>query len=155
MQLRKEPFTFILYNVYYLYLYHHMKLNEKKCKTCGNKFEGRSDKKFCSTHCRNVFNNQRKNDYFRGVDFITKRLIQNRQILITLSKQRKIQFTKFDLLHLGFDFRYFTDTLPLNNGSIIYYVHDYLYQVYSDLQIMIIPLEHPTRRTFKTEIMFY
>jgi hypothetical protein len=130
-----------------------MKLNEKKCKTCGDKFTGRSDKKFCSTHCRNVYNNHRKENYFKGVDFIASRIIENRRILQALHNQRKIQFTRFDLLHLGFDFRYFTNYVELT-GSTVYYVHDFLYQVYSDLQIMIIPLQHPTRRTFKTEIMF-
>lgn len=131
-----------------------MKLDEKKCKTCGSKFTGRSDKKFCSTHCRNMFNNQRKSSYLKEVDFINKRIIENRRILQALHSQKKIQFTRFDLLHLGFDFGHFTNSVELTNGSTIYYVYDFLYQVYSDLQIMIIPLQHPTRRTFKTEIMF-
>lgn len=131
-----------------------MKLDDKKCKTCGGKFTGRSDKKFCSTHCRNIFNNQRKENYFKGVDFVTRRIIENHRILQKLYQPQKIQFTKFDLLHVGFDFKYYTDSIELTNGSIIYYVHDFSYQVYSDFQIIIIPLQHPTRRTFKNEIVF-
>ena len=33
-------------------------MNLKKCPVCDTGFTGRSDKKFCSDHCRNAFNNK-------------------------------------------------------------------------------------------------
>ena len=43
-------------------MYSSLKLKKKECLVCGEIFQGRSDKRFCSDQCRANFNNLKKRE---------------------------------------------------------------------------------------------
>ena len=54
---------------------------EKKCLVCKRSLEGRIDKKFCDSYCRNLYNRNKKRNESRIINKINKKLKNNRSIL--------------------------------------------------------------------------
>ena len=94
------------------------------CLECGDKFKGRSDKKFCSDQCRNDYNNRINkdaNNYVRWVNYILRK---NRRILAGINKKTKIKVHKSTLIEKGFNFDFYTNTCPTKNGNTLYFCYD-------------------------------
>jgi hypothetical protein len=104
-------------------------MSEKKlCLTCGEKFSGRSDKKFCSDLCRNAFNNTQNSDANNYVRNINNALRKNRRILAdVLGKNEKMKIAKDKLNTKGFSFSYYTNIYTTKTGNTYYFCYEYGY----------------------------
>ena len=92
----------------------------KTCLECGDRIMGRSDKKFCSDHCRTSFNNKLNSDqtnYVRNVNNILRR---NRRILAELNPKGRVKIALGKLLEKGFEFSYFTSVQEDREGACRY-----------------------------------
>lgn len=108
-------------------------MTEKKCLECGDVLVGRIDKKYCSDHCRNAFNNRLNKDSKNLVRNINNRLRKNYRILNSFPlKDGKTKTTKMRLMDKGFDFEYITNLYTTKKGSTYYFVYDLGY----------LPLDH-------------
>ncbi len=98
---------------------------QKFCLECNIGIRGRADKKFCSDHCRNAYNNNLNRDSKNLVRVINNRLRKNYRILDSLPlKEGKTSTTKAKLLDKGFDFEFFTNLYTTKKGSTYYFVYD-------------------------------
>lgn len=80
----------------------------RKCLSCGNKLQGRSDKKFCDSYCRNSYNNQNKQDDEKYIQSVNKIIRRNRRILKTLCPEGKAIVRKSLLDKLGYKYGVFS-----------------------------------------------
>lgn len=97
---------------------------EKKCLECGELIEGRVDKKYCSDHCRNAYNNHihsQKNNEVRNVNRVLR---NNKRILDKLNPGGKARATREKLLGQGFKFNYITSYYRTKKGDIYFYCYD-------------------------------
>lgn len=104
--------------------------DQRVCPVCGDKIYGRSDKKFCSDHCRNAFNNKLNSDYSNNRRNINNILRKNRRILEEENTQSgKTLVSKESLLTKGFNFTYHTHTYTTKKGYIYTFCYEqgYLY----------------------------
>lgn len=95
---------------------------------CGEAITGRRDKKFCTDHCRNYFNNRTKQrtPYMKHVDAIIR---SNRNILRTLLREHEGIFHrrvfKKDLVEKGFDFEFYTNVVTTGNREHVFFCYEY------------------------------
>ncbi|WP_431126418.1 hypothetical protein [Flagellimonas flava] len=100
-------------------------MSGKKCLECGDVLIGRIDKKYCSDHCRNAYNNRLNKDSKNLVRSINNRLRKNYRILDSFPlKEGKTRTTKMRLMDKGFDFEYITNLYTTKKGSTYYFVYD-------------------------------
>ena len=97
---------------------------KRKCPECGMEFFGRRDKKFCSDHCRNTFNNRKTRDSTDFIRNVNRILRKNRHILNALNPGGKAKATKTKLLEEGFNFRYHTNTYVTKTGKTYHFCYD-------------------------------
>lgn len=97
---------------------------QKNCLECEDKIVGRVDKKFCSDHCRNAYNNKINKDKSNLVRNINNRLRKNYRILEELNPGDKTKTSRTKLLAKGFSFDYFTSIYTTKTGTIYYFVYD-------------------------------
>jgi predicted nucleic acid-binding Zn ribbon protein len=97
---------------------------KKNCPVCGDPIIGRMDKKFCSDHCRNAFNNQRYCHSSEIIRNVNKILRNNHRILHTLNTHGKAKARREKLLSRGFNFNYFTNTYRTQKGTIYYFCYE-------------------------------
>ena len=76
--------------------------SKKKCLECGHEFYGRSDKKFCSTNCKNKFHNHFSHRSTRVRERIFTDLSSNHRILLNLLKMGVTSLSLYELESLGF-----------------------------------------------------
>lgn len=103
---------------------------QKMCLECGNRLQGRIDKKFCNQHCRNAFHNSNKFVITHGVYETNSNLLQNLRILFQLIKEspkQEVFGLKF-LQEKGFDYQLCTHSYFLN-GVLHYQLYKYSYQI--------------------------
>ena len=113
-------------------------MSERKCKECGYKFSGRSDKKFCSDQCRVTFNNRingEQNNLVRTTNNILRR---NRRILALLNVSGKTRIARERLLEKGFDFEHFTSLYTNRDGLIYKYCYDQGYLAVDDNSLLLV-----------------
>jgi YHS domain-containing protein len=96
----------------------------KECLDCGEEIKGRSDKKFCSDHCRNSFNNRLNSDENNFVKNINNILRKNRRILKDLNPDEKTKIHRDKLLERGFNFHYHTNTTTTRNGNTYHFCYE-------------------------------
>ncbi len=97
---------------------------QKNCPECGDKIIGRSDKKFCSDACRNVFNNNLNKDTTNLIRNTNNQLRKNYRILQQLNPTDKTKIVKSKLLNKGFDFNIFTSIYTTKKGTTYYFVYN-------------------------------
>ncbi|MBV6644275.1 MAG: hypothetical protein KI790_02435 [Cyclobacteriaceae bacterium] len=101
------------------------------CLHCKKPLTGRSDKKFCDSHCRNTFNNQNKSKDEAYIQAVNARIRKNRRILKTLSPEGKATVRKDILDQMKYDFRYFSGIYK--SKQLVYYlVYDYAFAPTTD-----------------------
>lgn len=96
----------------------------KNCIECGEKFNGREDKKFCSDGCRNAFNNKINKDSTNYMRNINNKLRKNYRILTELNVEGKTKTSRTKLISKGFDFEFFTNILNTKTGNTYYFLYD-------------------------------
>ncbi|MBN1181443.1 MAG: DUF2116 family Zn-ribbon domain-containing protein [Bacteroidales bacterium] len=98
---------------------------DNTCPECGDKILGRSDKKFCSDHCRNSYNNRKNKDTAKLLRDVNSILLKNHRILkdLWLAGIENIQRDK--LLLKGFNFDFFTNMQVSGDEKTCYYCYDY------------------------------
>lgn len=101
----------------------------KCCQYCNKEIRGRSDKKFCDDYCRNLFHNQLNAKSNQNLRIINSILKKNRNILASFLKAETAfeKVSKEKLLESGFQFKYYTHSVPHKNGSINYFCYDHGY----------------------------
>lgn len=115
---------------------------ERKCLECGDKILGRIDKKFCSDHCRNAYNNKLNKDSKNLVRNINNRLRKNYRILDSFPlNDGKTKTTKARLINKGFDFEYLTNLYTTKKGTTYYFVYDLGYLPLDNDYYMIVKRE--------------
>lgn len=86
------------------------------CPECGVPIVGRSDKKYCDDGCRNSYNNKMNRDQNNFMRNINRIIRKNRKILLQMKQSHK-DLDYLILLHLGFNFSYFTQC-KITDGKI-------------------------------------
>jgi len=99
-------------------------IEKRKCLDCGEEFNGRIDKKFCSDICRNAYNNRLNSDSCNLVRNINNILRKNRRILQELNPDEKTKVHKKKLMDKGFDFEYFTSIYTTQKGTVYYFCYE-------------------------------
>jgi predicted nucleic acid-binding Zn ribbon protein len=102
-------------------------MEKRKCLECKEPVTGRTDKKFCSDQCRNLFNNRQNSDSTNLVRNINNVLRKNRRILQELNPSDKAKVRKDKMLERGFNFNYFTSVYTTKKGTIYYFCYEYGY----------------------------
>lgn len=126
-----------------------METSTRLCGHCARPMRGRTDKRFCSSHCRNTFNNKRNVHRNRMVWRINQLLQRNRGILEQFLP-RSERITRIHLGQLserGFDFRYHTQSIRTCKGNLYCFVYEYGYRLLENEVVLL--LRKPERRTGK------
>ena len=92
----------------------------RHCPTCGGRIEGRSDKRFCSTKCRALHNQTRRNERDAPLTEVLRTVRHNRNLLKKLCPDRKAIVKREVLEAMGFNPRVFS-SLYVNPGNQTYY----------------------------------
>ena len=99
--------------------------SSKICPVCGDTFQGRSDKKYCSDQCRATANNRNRQQSEREILETNKKLRKNRTILKTLCPVGKATVRKSVLDSMGYDYSVFSSLYMPNSGNLYYLCYDY------------------------------
>ncbi|MEN9610146.1 MAG: hypothetical protein RLZZ628_960 [Bacteroidota bacterium] len=111
----------------------------QSCQQCQTPIKGRSDKKFCSTTCKNAFNNAQKIATLEVTAEIDGYLHQNRTILNQLmGDSKKSTLDRLVLERAGFRFGYMTGIYRNKENKIYHIVYDYAWMDFSDQKILIV-----------------
>ena len=111
---------------------------QKNCLVCPRIIRGRSDKKFCSDHCRNIYNNRNRPSESPVVKKIKSYLLSNRIILAeVLAERRTCIVSRADLASRGFHFEFITQAYTSKKGSVVYYCYEYGYKTVSETSVQI------------------
>lgn len=115
---------------------------EKKCLECGQRIIGRVDKKFCSDHCRNAYNNKVNKDSKNLLRNINNRLRKNYRVLDSFPlTDGKARTSRTRLMDKGFDFEFITNLYVTKKGTTYYFVYDLGYLPLENDQYMIVKRE--------------
>jgi len=99
-----------------------------KCLYCGEALVGRTDKKYCSPHCKSAYQYQKSKEqpekFYNRVD---NQLKLNRKLLKTYNKAGKSIIRATILLNLGFDPNFFTHYWRNQKGEVYFFVFEYGY----------------------------
>lgn len=115
---------------------------KRLCLECGTEIHGRSDKKFCSDHCRNAYNNRVDKHSKNLVRNINNRLRKNYKILSGYPlNDGKARTTRMRLLDKGFDFDHITNLYTTKKGTTYYFVYDMGYLPLDNDYYMIVKRE--------------
>jgi hypothetical protein len=99
-------------------------METKLCLECGERIQGRSDKKFCSDYCRNAHNNKVNKDSKNLIRNTNNRLRKNYKVLSELNSKGKTKVVRNTLNGHNFDFSLFTSIYTTKTGNVYYYVYD-------------------------------
>ena len=97
---------------------------KKNCIECGESFTGRSDKIFCSDHCRTAHYNRQNSDVTNLMRNVNRILRKNRRILEEHNPDGKARVHKSTLLRKGFNFDYCTSTYTTKSGKTYVFCYD-------------------------------
>ena len=98
----------------------------KECFHCGKKLEGRTDKKFCDSHCKSAFQYKKeKQNPHRFYNKVDNQLKLNRKILKEYNKGGKVIIRTSGLLELGFNPNFFTHYWKNQKGDVYLFVYEY------------------------------
>lgn len=115
---------------------------ERKCLECGDEIRGRVDKKYCSDHCRNAYNNKVNKDSKNLIRNINNRLRKNYRVLDSFPlKEGKTKTTRTRLIDRGFDFEFITNLYTTKKGTTYYFVYDLGYLPLDNDYYMIVKRE--------------
>lgn len=102
-------------------------MEKRTCIECGDSFNGRADKKFCSDLCRNAHNNKLNSDQTNLVRNINNILRRNRRIIENLLPEETAKVSQQKLIEKGFNFNYFTNINTTKTGKNYTFCYEYGY----------------------------
>ncbi|WP_344828182.1 hypothetical protein [Rurimicrobium arvi] len=110
------------------------------CLRCARPMRGRTDKRFCSSRCRNLFNNKRKAGNRLLIRQINNALLRNLEILSALlaAEYHGIRLDRQQLAEKGFDFRYSTASRFSQRGNYYCFIYEYAYRILPDETIILL-----------------
>jgi predicted nucleic acid-binding Zn ribbon protein len=110
---------------------------KKNCPVCGTQFIGRSDKRFCSTPCKNAFHNAQRREHI--VNTVDQILHNNRMILFHLlpDDSESQVITRSLLENLGFQFDYCTSVKQMEEGTLNRIVYEFGWMEMPNHQILL------------------
>ena len=112
---------------------------KKVCEFCGNIMMGRTDKRFCSTECKNAFNNTLRKNTKSVTHEIDSYLHRNREILqLLMGNAMKDTIDRLVLVRAGFRFDYLTGIYFNKENKMYRIVYDYAWMDFSDQKVLII-----------------
>ena len=91
---------------------------KKVCLECGEPIQGRTDKKFCSDACRNLFHYRTNNAPINYVRNVVNTLKRNRRILSELNPGGKVKVHRDKLVERGYNFMYHTNIYRTKVGNV-------------------------------------
>ena len=97
--------------------------NRKSCFHCGKTVQGRSDKKFCTNHCRSDYNNKKiqKQGHNSSIVRINRILQHNRYILYSLRGRAESGCVSVEMLvEMGFHFGFHTHTISIKEKTKVF-----------------------------------
>ena len=104
--------------------------SEKVCIECGEPVKGRTDKKFCSDACRNIYHYRSNNAPINYVRNVVNALKRNRRILTELNNGPRgtLKIHRDKLLERGYNFMYHTNVYrtKVGNTYVFCFEHGYL-----------------------------
>ena len=95
-------------------------MEQQTCLECGERIQGRSDKKFCGDYCRNAHNNKVNKDSKNLIRNTNNRLRKNYKILTDLNSKGKTKVVRNTLNAHNFDFSLFTSIYTTKTGNVYY-----------------------------------
>jgi hypothetical protein len=113
-------------------------MEQRTCLQCGQKFAGRSDKRFCGDQCRAAYNNSHRADSEKVIVQVNKVLRKNRTILRTLNPVGMTIVRKEFLTERGFNFRYFTNLYKTKEGNEYWFCYDVGYMHLDEHKVRIV-----------------
>ncbi len=110
---------------------HFMENNMKQCLHCTKKLAGRTDKKFCSNHCRSSYHNQMYGDRTNYMRRVNGLLLRNRKILSDLFAMHQSGTTVHlsELYLKGFSPSHFTHQQKKAKNQLFTYCYEFGYQI--------------------------
>ena len=111
---------------------------ERTCADCGEKLQGRADKKFCNDLCRNSYNNQLNSNSYNLVRNINNILRRNRRIIEELNPSGKTKITRDKMLVKGFDFDYFTSSFKTQAGARYFFCYEQGYLPLDNDEVLLV-----------------
>jgi hypothetical protein len=112
---------------------------KKTCTACNTAFTGRSDKRFCSTSCKNQYFNDLRKKTIDVTKEIDGYLHRNHQILETLmGDSKKETLDRLVVTRTGFKYNFMTGIYINKVGKTYHLVYDFAWMEFSDQKILII-----------------
>jgi len=102
-------------------------MEKRTCIDCGETFNGRVDKKFCSDLCRNSHNNKINSDSTNFVRNITNILRKNSRIIESLLPEETAKVSQQKLIDKGFNFNYHTNISTTKTGKKYVFCYEFGY----------------------------
>lgn len=98
----------------------------KTCPACKEKFEGRSNKVFCSLYCKSAYNYEKdKNKPPTRFKIVDKQLKLNRKLLAKYNKAGKATIRQEILIKEGFDPKTITNWWKNKKGDTYLFCYEY------------------------------
>ncbi len=97
----------------------------KRCLYCKTEIKGRSDKKFCSVHCKSAHQYQERKSQETLYYAIDKQLKINRKLLKAYNKSGMSTIRKEKLISEGFNPAYFTHYWKNKKGQVYLFCYEY------------------------------
>jgi len=115
-------------------------MQERKCKVCEKPFTGRTEKVFCSVHCKTQYHHELRRKTSKVVLNINKILARNRSILYEIMGDKTVQkkITRLELEQKKFNFKYITHFNINNEGKTYFFCYDYAWMDFSDDEVYIV-----------------
>jgi len=114
------------------------------CRMCKVAIQGRVDKKYCSTSCKNAYHSRLSTVTKDAARVIDKILHRNRSILLEIIGKHKgsIKVPRVVLDQKRFNFTYHTHSYTNTQQKEYRYVYDIAWMEFSDDEILIIRKHH-------------
>ncbi len=96
-----------------------------RCPYCDTEITGRSDKKYCSIHCKSAQQYQKRKSEETLYYTIDKQLKTNRKLLKAYNKSGMSSIRKEKLLSAGFNPNYFTHYWKNKKGQVYLFCYEY------------------------------
>ena len=117
-----------------------MKKHTNTCKMCSVELQGRRDKVFCSSDCKNEYHAKLRKVNSIATGFIDGILHRNREILLEIMGKNAVQkkVSRFILDKKKFNYKYHTHMHTNSVGKTYYYVYDFGWMEFTDQDILIV-----------------
>lgn len=118
-------------------------MKTKDCISCGSAFEGRLNKKFCSSNCKNSYHNENYRNQNGVLYKLDKILHKNRAVLMDMYTVYRSSPISLDILKArGFHPNYHTHIFNSPVGEKYTMIYDVGFKLHFDNQIQIVQLDN-------------